>query len=58
MSKMLVQSGTASLVDCVFVSFPFNLYDLKNNPFLLHFSYIVCAVTNGWMGYEGIHSRA
>lgn len=58
MSNILVQSGTAPLVDCILVSFPFNLYDLENNPFLLNFSYIVHAVINGQMDYEGIHSGA
>lgn len=58
MSDILVQSGTAPLVDCILESFPFNLYDLENNLFLLNFSYIVHAVINGQMDYEGIHSEA
>lgn len=58
MNKILVQSGTAPLLDCVLVSFPFNLYDLGKNPFLFHFSYIAYAVINDQMRYDGIRSQA
>lgn len=51
-----MQSSMVLFTDCTLVSFPCNLFDLENNPFLLHFSYIICAVINGQMEYEEIHS--
>lgn len=58
MNKILVQSGAAPFVDCILANFPFNLYDLEKNPFLLHFSYIPYAVINDQMRYDGIRSQA
>ena len=57
-SEILVRSGTAPLADRVLVSFSFSLCGVENIPCLLCFSYVVCAVINGQMGYEGTHSGA
>lgn len=53
----MVKTGTA-LLDCILASYHFNLHDLENKLFFLHFSYMICAIINGQVICEGILSEA